>query len=134
MKEGWTTRWKALFVWLCGYLIIVAFALVGGYMIVKSDDEELKNTSKKVLIVTLIFTAVSMFLSLYNNIGGMADNYYSSKAYSAYDIMSNITNIAKIVVFAVCAAISFFKKRTDKAQLPTEQKTEDSSVREEQKD
>jgi hypothetical protein len=134
MKEGWTTRWKALFVWLCGYLNIVAFALVGGYMIVKSDDEELKNTSKKVLIVTLIFTAVSMFLSLYNNIGGMADNYYSSKAYSAYDIMSNITNIAKIVVFAVCAAISFFKKRTDKAQQPTEQKTEDSSVREEQKD
>ena len=134
MKEGWTTRWKALFVWLCGYLNIVAFALVGGYMIVKSDDEELKNTSKKVLIVTLIFTAVSMFLSLYNNIGGMADNYYSSKAYSAYDIMSNITNIAKIVVFAVCAAISFFKKRTDKSQLPTEQKTEDSSVREEQKD
>ena len=45
MKEGWTTRWKALFVWLCGYLNIVAFALVGGYMIVKSDDEELKNTS-----------------------------------------------------------------------------------------
>ena len=134
MKEGWTTRWKALFVWLCGYLNIVAFALVGGYMIVKSDDEELKNTSKKVLIVTLIFTAVSMFLSLYNNIGGMADNYYSSKAYSAYDIMSNITNIAKIVVCAVCAAISFFKKRTDKAQMPTEQKTEDSSVREEQKD
>ena len=133
MKEGWTTRWKALFVWLCGYLNIVAFALVGGYMIVKSDDEELKNTSKKVLIVTLIFTAISMFLSLYNNIGGMADNYYSSKAYSAYDIMSNITNIAKIVVFAVCAAISFFKKRTDKPQLPTEQKTEDSSVREEQK-
>ena len=71
---------------------------------------------------------------MFNSIGGMADNYYSSKAYSAYDIMSNITNIAKIVVFAVCAAISFFKKRTDKAQQPTEQKTEDSSVREEQKD
>ena len=54
MKEGWTTRWKALFVWLCGYLNIVAFALVGGYMIVKSDDEELKNTSKKVLHLFLI--------------------------------------------------------------------------------
>ena len=40
MKEGWTTRWKALFLWLCGYLSIIAFAVTGGYVIVKSENEE----------------------------------------------------------------------------------------------
>ena len=53
MKEGWTTRWKALLIWLSGYLSIVAFAIAGGYAIVKSDDEELKKTAKQALILNL---------------------------------------------------------------------------------
>ena len=109
MKEGWTTRWKALFIWLSGYLSIIAFAIVGGYAIVKSEDEELKKTAKQALIVTVIFTAISMFLSLYNAIGVMTDGYYASAAYEAYSILSQLTAIAKIIVFVVFAAMSFFK-------------------------
>ena len=109
MKEGWTTRWKAFLIWLSGYLSIVAFAIAGGYAIVKSDDEELKKTAKQALIVTLIFTAISVFLSLYNTIGGMTDNYYLSKAYEAYEVMHDLMTIAKIVVFVAFAAFSFFK-------------------------
>ena len=101
MKEGWTTRWKALFIWLSGYLSIIAFAIVGGYAIVKSEDEELKKTAKQALIVTVIFTAISMFLSLYNAIGVMTDSYYASAAYEAYSILSQLTAIAKIIVFVV---------------------------------
>lgn len=108
MNEGWTKRWKALFMWLCGYLSIVAFALVGGYVIVKSEDEELKKTAKLILIITLIFTAISMFLSIFYSIGNMTNNFYSSGAYDFYNIVQQITTIAKIVVYAVFALIAFF--------------------------
>lgn len=108
MNEGWTKRWKALFMWLCGYLSIVAFALVGGYVIVKSEDEELKKTAKLILIITLIFTAISMFLSIFYSIGSMTNNFYASNAYDFYNIVQQITAIAKIVVYAVFASIAFF--------------------------
>ena len=106
MKEGWSTRWKSLLIWVCGYLSIIAFAVAGGYAIVKSNDEELKSTAKKAFIVTLIFTLIAMFLGLYDAIGGMTDGYYSSAAYGAYSVMSKIVTIAKIVVFVVFAALS----------------------------
>ena len=134
MKEGWTTRWKALLIWLSGYLSIIAFAVVGGYTIVKSDDEELKRTVKKAFIVTLIFTAISMFFSLYSSIGGMTNDYYLSKAYSAYGIMTNLVTIAEIIVYVTFAAISFFKVApvvSDKVQVsePVKKETPNQASR-----
>ena len=126
MKEGWSTRWKSLLIWVCGYLSIIAFAVAGGYAIVKSNDDELKATAKKAFIVTLIFTLISMFLGLYSAIGGMTDGYYSSAAYKAYGIMSAIATIAKIVVFVIFAALSFFGGSSAPAlQSKAEQQTED---------
>ena len=126
MKEGWSTRWKSLLIWVCGYLSIIAFAVAGGYAIVKSNDDELKATAKKAFIVTLIFTLISMFLGLYSAIGGMTDGYYSSAAYEAYGIMSAIATIAKIVVFVIFAALSFFGGSSAPAlQSKAEQQTED---------
>ena len=37
MKELWTTKWKKVLIWACGYLDFIAFALAGGYVIVKSE-------------------------------------------------------------------------------------------------
>ncbi len=128
MKEGWTTRWKALFIWLSGYLSFIAFAVVGGYVIVKSEDEELKKTAKTVLIVTLIFTAISMFLGIYSGIGNMTDNYYASNAYDAYGVIQQITNIAKIVVYAVFALIAFFGGKNTSAQPKTASKAEENAA------
>lgn len=126
MKEGWSNRWKSLLIWVCGYLSIIAFAVAGGYAIVKSNDDELKATAKKAFIVTLIFTLISMFLGLYSAIGGMTDGYYSSAAYEAYGIMSAIATIAKIVVFVIFAALSFFGGSSAPAlQSKAEQQTED---------
>lgn len=130
MKEGWTTRWKALFIWLSGYLSIIAFAVVGGYAIVKSEDEELKKTAKQALIVTLIFTAISMFLLLYSSIGGMTDGYYLSDANTAHNIMLQITNIAEIIVFATFGAISFFKVKPVKGGTEAEKKAEEKAIEE----
>ena len=134
MKEGWTTRWKALFIWLSGYLSIIAFALVGGYAIVKSEEEELKKTAKQAFVVTLIFTLLSMFFSLYSAIGGMTDNYYMSDAYEAYNIMLSIVNIAKIIVFVVFGALAFFKVKANPANPAAEEKAEEKAAEEEVKD
>lgn len=133
MKEGWSRRWKALLIWASGYLSFIAYAIVGGYVIVKSDDEELKNTAKKVFIVTLIFTAISMFFSIYNSIGALSSSYYSSGAYVAYGVLQMIVNIAKIVVYVVFALLSFFNvkvvsdKSEEKAEDKSEEKKEEKS-------
>ena len=93
MKEGWTTRWKALFIWLSGYLSFIAFAVVGGYVIVN-----------------------------------MTDNYYASNAYDAYGVIQQITNIAKIVVYAVFALIAFFGGKNTSAQPKTASKAEENAA------
>ena len=118
MKEGWTTRWKALLIWLCGYLSIIAFIIAGGYTIVKSDNEELKKTTKTAFIVTIIFTLISMFLALYNSIGGMVGNYYSSAGYDAYNVLVQITTIAKIIVYVTFGALAFFKGNYAPEKMP----------------
>ena len=40
------STWKKLFVWISAYLSYIAFALVGGYVFVKEEDEDVKKTSK----------------------------------------------------------------------------------------
>lgn len=124
MKEGWTTRWKSLFIWVSAYLSIIAFAVVGGYAVVKSEDEELKKTAKQAFIITVIFTAISMFLSIYSSIGGMFDGYYMSDAYTVCDIMNKLSSIAKIVVFAIFAVRSFLSQSAGAAQPSDAQKGE----------
>lgn len=138
MKEGWSRRWKALLIWASGYLSFIAYAIVGGYVIVKSDDEELKDTAKKAFIVTLIFTAISMFFSIYNSIGALSSSYYSSGAYVAYGVLQMIVNIAKIAVYVVLALLSFFnvkvvsdkseEKAEDKSEEKKEKKSSDNSI------
>ena len=72
MKDCWTRNWKKALVWACGYLSIIAFAVVGGYAIFKSEDAELKQATKKCFIVVLIFAAINAFQSLMNSILGMS--------------------------------------------------------------
>ncbi len=113
MKEIWTKKWKTVLIWLCGYLSIAAYALVGGYTIVKTEDDELKQTAKTALIVTLIFTAISAFLAIFNYIGSMADSYYGSSAHSFYTICTSLAGIAKIIVFAVFIVMALVKNKPE---------------------
>ncbi len=110
MNNVWTKKWKSVFVWISAYLSYVAYALVGGYVIVKGEDEELQKTAKKALLVTLIFAAVSAFLSLFNYIGGFADRYYGSGAYEFYSVCLSLVGIAKIIVYTVFIVLEFIKK------------------------
>ena len=101
---------KKVFILLSGYLSFIAYAIVGGYVFVKSDSEELKKTAKLTLIVTSIFTAISAVLLIYNHFGNFFGGYYSSTAYDVYSIITGIVAIAKIIVYAVLIIMVLVKK------------------------
>ncbi|MGM9645461.1 MAG: hypothetical protein ACI3XS_02055 [Eubacteriales bacterium] len=137
MKELWTTKWKKVLIWACGYISFMAFALVGGYVIVKSDDEELKKTAKLTFIVTLIFTGVFAFFSLFNYFGGMFNGYYGSVMYKIISILTSIVNIVKILTYAffiVCllaeTKIRAFVKNSKDKKENSKKNTEEKSVKE----
>lgn len=107
--------WKKVFIFLSAYLSIIAFAVLGGVIWYKKDeDEDVKKTLKLALILTLIFTAISAFLSIYNHIGSLCLGYYSSTAYDFYDIVSTIVALAKIIVFAIFIIIEIVNKFKNK--------------------
>ena len=51
MNKVWTKKWKEVLIWFSGYINFIAFALVGGYTIVKSGDEDLKKAKQYVDIL-----------------------------------------------------------------------------------
>ena len=107
--------WKKIFILLSAYLSAIAFAVIGGILWYKKDeDEEIDKTLKLALIVTLIFTGISAFLGIYNYIGGLWSDYYLSNAYEFYKVMTNLVNIAKIITFAVFIIKVFFEKSQTK--------------------
>ena len=98
MKEIWSNSWKKVLIWVCGYVGILAFAVAGGYVIVKSEDEELRRTAKQCFIVTLIFLAIDALVSILTNINVFA----SSIGYLTFlNWVDFLLLIAKIAVYAV---------------------------------
>ena len=110
MNINWNNKWKSVLVWLSAYISFIAFVVVGGYFYVKKDEEEVQTATKRAFLVTLSFTAISAFFSIFNYIGGLANNYYTSAAYEFYSICTTIVGIAKIVVFAVFIILALIKK------------------------
>ncbi len=107
---------KKVFILLSGYISFIAFAIVGGYVFVKSDSEELKKTAKLTLIVTLIFTAISAVLLIYNHFGNFFGGYYGSTAYDVYSIITGIVAIAEIIVYAVLIIMVLVKKDSETSE------------------
>ncbi len=122
-NEKWTAKWKKVLIWLSSYLSIIAYALVGGYFIVKNEDESCKKTAKKALVVTLIFTALGILLTLFSGIGGMTDNWYSSDAYKFCNIFEALIAIAKAVTYCAIILVVLFSKEEkveDKEEVPVQ--------------
>lgn len=114
----------ALIVWASAYVNVIVFALCGGYFFLKSDDESLKNETKKALIVTLIFVGIGMIQSLVSYLFTLCGVSYSGDLYRAHQTIGTLVSVAKIAVYAVFAALSVFggKKGEEKAE-----KTDDST-------
>lgn len=114
----------ALIVWASAYVNVIVFALCGGYFFLKSDDESLKNETKKALIVTLIFVGIGMIQSLVSYLFTLCGVSYSGDLYRAHQTIGSLVSVAKIAVYAVFAALSVFggKKSEEKSE-----KTDDST-------
>ena len=110
MNISWNSKWKSVLVWLCAYLNFIAFVVVGGYFYIKKEEDELQTATKRAFLVTLAFTAISAFFSLFHYIGSLANNYYASSAYDFYSICTTIVSIAKIIVFATFIILAIIKK------------------------
>ena len=113
-----------LIVWASAYVNVIVFALCGGYFFLKSDDESLKNETKKALIVTLIFVGIGMIQSLVSYLFTLCGVSYSGDLYRAHQTIGSLVSVAKIAVYAVFAALSVFggKKGEEKSE-----KTDDST-------
>lgn len=97
MKEVWTNSWKKVLIWVCGYVSIIAFAIAGGYVIAKSEDEDLRRTTKQCFIVTLIFLAIDALVAILTNIRVFAGN----PGYATFlNWLDFLLLIAEIVVYA----------------------------------
>lgn len=115
MNINWNNKWKSVLVWLSAYISFIAFVIVGGYFYIKNEDEDIQTATKRAFLVTLGFTAIGAFFSLFNYIGGLANNYYTSFAYDFYSICTTIVGIAKIIVFATFIILALIKKQAPAA-------------------
>lgn len=105
----WTRKLINVLIWVSGYLNFVAFVVVGGFAIIKGNDEQ-KLVSKRVFVVTLIFLALNSLMTYLGYIGGWFDGYYGSGVYEFQVNMTRIINIAEITVFATCIVVELLKK------------------------
>ncbi len=111
MDKKWSNKLKEVLIWFSAYANLVVFALVGGFAMTKSDCEDLKKTTKKAFIVTLIYYAVVAVLAIYSNCGYLFnDSFYATKAYDVYEMLTRIVSIAHIVVYAVFIILALVRK------------------------
>ncbi len=117
-------KFGGLIVWASAYVNVIVFALCGGYFFLKSDDESLKNETKKALIVTLIFVGIGTLQSLVSYLFTLCGVSYSGDLYRAHQTIGSLVSVAKIAVYAVFAVLSVFggKKGEEKSE-----KTDDST-------
>ena len=127
MKKIWDNRWKKALIWLSGYLSFIAYAIVGGYVIVKSEDEELRKTAKTAFIVTLIFTVLEALYSILSSINSLSGyNAGLGEFLSWYNFFLRIAEIAVYAVFIVQAL--FFGSSQSAPAAKEEKQTEEKQA------
>lgn len=90
-------KWQKAIVWLTGYLNIIAFFLAGGYIYLKTDNEDVKSSAKNVLVLLIGFTGLDILRSVIYNILSVAS--------AGYDVLNVISKIG--TVFTIIKAIVF---------------------------
>ena len=104
-----SNKWLKIILWVGSYINILLFALVGGYIWIKTNNEDVKNDIKKILWVTIIFTAIGAFLSIFSACMGFGS--YNADASKAYSIISSLVVIAKIVTYLVFIILVLVNKK-----------------------
>ena len=106
--EKISNKWLKVILWVAGYLGGIVFALVGGYVYIKTDKEEIKKETKNVFIVTLCYFIVDVVIAFISKtisvFGGSVD------AYNVLTIISYLCFVSKVLVYAILALHAFFNK------------------------
>lgn len=123
MKEVWSKSWKKVLIWACGFVSLIAFAVAGGYAIVKGEDESVKRAAKQCFVVTLIFLAANALISILSSIAGLAS---SAGLAEVLRWLNFILLIAKIGIYAAAIVMTLLsgKNGTPAPQTNTEVKAE----------
>ena len=129
MKSDWNNRWKKALIWLSGYLSFIAFALVGGYVVVKCEDKELRKTAKTAFIATLLFTAIDVLISFFNRINALAG--YNRTFSDVLDWIDFIVFLAKIAIYAFAIVVVLF---VDNSSAPEKNESAEQTAVEENKE
>ena len=126
MKEVWSKSWKQILIWVSGYVGILAFAVVGGYTIVKSEDKELRRTAKQCFIVTLIFLAIDALLSILTNINVFAVSRDYQTFLNWVDFLLLIAKIAVYAIVIILTLVGAKMETTVRAAVEEQVKTEEA--------
>lgn len=97
-------NWLKLILWVGAYVNAIIFALCGGYVWIKTEDEDVKKEIKKIFLVTLIFIAVEALVVLVHSFLNIAE----ANNYRVYSIINSLIAIAKVATFATFALLAFF--------------------------
>lgn len=101
-----SAKWQKVIVWLTGYLNIIAFMLAGGYIYLKTEDEEVKSSAKRVLVLVAGFAVASALIGFIYNILGVCNAGYD--ALNAMSKVGIVIDIIKTLVFGVMFIFDFF--------------------------
>ena len=116
-------KWQKVILWAGAYASSIIFALLGGYVWLKTDDDE------KVFAVTLVFLLLGAFTVIFSACMNMAP--YNAQAYKAYYIINGIIGIAKILTYLVFGLFAYFNLKSVKTDGEEEKKKEVIAVCEE---
>ncbi|MBO5479917.1 MAG: hypothetical protein J6A63_01850 [Clostridia bacterium] len=119
-----SSKWQKTIVWLTGYLNIIAFFLAGGYVYLKTEDEDVRSSGKTVLALLVGFAGIDLLCTLLYNVLSVANVDYS--VLSTVSDIRTIVSVVKIVVFVALFILDLcgIKFLPTKRKGETEEKTE----------
>ena len=92
-----SVKWQKLIIWLTGYVNIIAFFLAGGYLYLKTENEEIKNSAKTAFFVTACCTGLELLRTVIYYIMVVSGATYSVT--SSMNIFLYVIYIVKALAF-----------------------------------
>ncbi len=105
-----TTIGKIL-LWVSSYVSVLVFTLTGGYVWLKSDNEELKQETKKVLAIALIFVALDAIMLIWYTCYNLFE-----LSYRPYSVATTLINLARLITYVVFIVMAIVKPSSTKEE------------------
>ncbi len=103
--NGLSSRWQKVVVWLTGYSNLIAFVLGGGFIFMRSEDDDVKESCKTVLFLVGAFTAVELLRGIIYNLMNVFGADYN--ALSVLSTVATVVAIIKTIAFATLFVLDF---------------------------